>query len=125
MIYERTHPGAPWLTQAANAILDSCLTKDDDMLEFGSGRSTIWFAERVRHVTSVEHSKLWFQTVSAMLQERRSNVSHVLREVPEADENSPNEAYVGVAAEFANESLDAVLVDGVCRGTAPARRFPN
>jgi hypothetical protein len=50
--YQRKFPDAPWLTPAANAFLASFLTVADVGFELGSGRSTLWLARRMAHVTS-------------------------------------------------------------------------
>jgi hypothetical protein len=64
-LYQRCHPDHPWLTRAANAILDSWLKPTDVGFEWGSGRSTIWFARRVHHLTSVEHDHRWWRKVQS------------------------------------------------------------
>ena len=68
-LYERKYPEYPWLTEQANSILSTLLKPTDVGLEFGSGRSTIWFAKRIKYLTSVEHNKLWYDKVSKMIKE--------------------------------------------------------
>ena len=58
--YRRSHPDTPWLAPAAIDFLAGYLQLRDDMLEFGSGRSTLWFASRVQHISSVEHNPDWY-----------------------------------------------------------------
>ena len=53
-LYQFTHPNRPWLTPMACQILETLLRSDDVGLEFGSGRSTLWFAKVMRHLTSVD-----------------------------------------------------------------------
>lgn len=53
MLYERGHLDDPWLTPAAIRLLESLLRPADRGAEFGSGRSTIWFAERVAALTAL------------------------------------------------------------------------
>ena len=65
--YKMTCPNQPWLTRTANEILNTYLKKSDIGLEFGSGRSTLWFAKRVAKLTSVEHNEIWVANVRAML----------------------------------------------------------
>jgi hypothetical protein len=50
MAYERFNPEQPWLTRNMIEILENWLKPTDVGLEFGSGRSTTWFARRVRHL---------------------------------------------------------------------------
>ena len=46
MLYERSHHDDPWLTPAAIRLLTGLLCPADLGAEFGSGRSTLWFAAR-------------------------------------------------------------------------------
>ena len=49
----------PWLAPKAIEHLESLLTPDMEVIEHGSGGSTLWFAERVRHVTAFENDADW------------------------------------------------------------------
>lgn len=51
----------PWLSLEAIAYLESLLFADMTVLEHGSGGSTLWFSERVKHVTAVEQNLAWYQ----------------------------------------------------------------
>jgi SAM-dependent methyltransferase len=117
---ERLNPGAPWLTSASIAILASALRHTDVGLEWGSGRSTLWFAERTRYLVSVEHSADWFARVKRELNRRRlTNVDYRLvpaREDESAGGRAQSCPYVSAVADLATNSLDYVLVDGIHRG---------
>lgn len=54
----------PWLSPEATSFLESLLFADMTVLEHGAGGSTLWFAERVQHVTAVEHDATWYTTLS-------------------------------------------------------------
>jgi hypothetical protein len=117
--WERRNPDKPWLTPGAVEFLDRHLTKDMTGLEFGSGRSTAWFAGKLGRVISVEHDAAWHARVNADLARwGLTNVDyrHVPLDHPEAEGEravyDPIPAYVGVAGEFPDESLDLVVVDG-------------
>lgn len=103
--YRHTHPGEPWLTSTAIGLLSTWLRPSDNALEFGSGRSTAWFAARVGSLVSVEHNPAWHARVTPLV--TKLGVDYRLR--PDRD------GYVGVAREFASSSLDFVLVDGEYR----------
>ena len=45
----------PWMAYHATLELEKRLTPDTVVWEWGCGSSTLWFAERCKHVTSVEH----------------------------------------------------------------------
>ena len=75
------------------------------MAEFGSGRSTVWFARRVGRLTSVEDDRGWYDRTRDLLEgldvDYRFLVGH--------------DAYVDAAQSFEPASLDAALVDGSWR----------
>ena len=121
-VFDLRNPGAPWLAPDVIAFLDRELRDDMTGLEWGSGRSTAWFGARLRKLTSVEHDPQWFERVRAQLRDQgRTNVD--LRLVP-LDHDGPEPApeaitavpaYVAVANDLPDESLDFVLVDGSYR----------
>jgi hypothetical protein len=104
-LYEKQNPKHPWLTRSAISILSSCLKKSDIGLEWGSGRSTAWFATRIKYLISVEDTFEWYQKVKESLDDLQvDNVEYLFKD---------NEAaYVGVVDSLQDNSLDFVLVDG-------------
>ena len=44
VLYRKQHPEAPWLTPKAISFLNQFYIKICQGLEYGSGRSTTWFA---------------------------------------------------------------------------------
>ncbi len=116
MMYIRRYPDRPWITRTAYDVLASYLRKTDVGLEFGSGRSTVWFAKRVAQLTSVESDPGWHQRVTSRLaSEHITNVESHLHPGPEEAGTGPDSGYAGVARTFAPNSLDFVLVDGLYR----------
>jgi hypothetical protein len=117
--YHLLHPSLPWLTADANRILDIWLKPGMKGLEFGSGRSTIWFASRLFRLTSVEHNPQWHKRVSLMLAaEGVKNTEYLLRERMESDGlEGETSSYVSVLDTIAAETLDFILVDGAYRAT--------
>lgn len=115
--YRHTHPGLPWLTPTANQMLDTLILPRDQGLEFGSGRSTLWFAGHVDHLTSVEHNPEWHARVTTWLAEKSfHNVDYRLypgKDHPVNRHDLPD--YVRVIQEMTENSLDFVLVDGIFR----------
>lgn len=53
----------PWLPYLVISFLDGYLKPDMFVFEWGSGGSTIYLAERVRAVVSVEHNREWYEQV--------------------------------------------------------------
>lgn len=110
------NPHHPWLTRSANPILSTYLKKTDVGLEFGSGRSTLWFAEHVSRLTSVEHDPVWHEKISKEIEERNiTNISYYFYPRTEEEEQGTSSEYVQVLNNFEGNSLDFVLVDGIYR----------
>lgn len=115
-IRRKLHPDWPWWPQDAVRLCASLLKKTDAVFEFGSGRSTLWLAERAERVVSVEHVKAWFDQVKQMTA-RRSNVD--LRFTPLEKAIDPNdEPYIRALRAFPADSFDMALIDGKLRGHA-------
>lgn len=51
--------GTPWVTEGAKSWLARNISCNDKVLEFGAGRSTIFFARQAARVTTVEGSPDW------------------------------------------------------------------
>lgn len=124
-LYERRNPGDPWLTPGAIRLLDGLLRAGDHGVEFGSGRSTVWLAERVAYLTSVEHDEQWFRSVSATLAARElTNVDYILAPWDPALPGDQSD-YVGTLGRFAAASLDFALVDGAYRDHCARLALPR
>lgn len=113
ILHERSNPGEPWLTRQMVKILDGLLRPHDIGLEFGSGRSTTWFAERLGALTSVEHDDQWYGLVRPNLSRFEDRVRYFLR--PDGKAGDGGSKYVQVAELFPDSTLDFVLIDGVAR----------
>lgn len=114
--YRRKHPDNPWLAGPANAILESFLAKNDVGLEFGSGRSTLWFAQKVSALTSVEHDPDWHNKVTKELALRKLlNVDCLLVEKDVEEGKGQDAAYVRITEKFPKNGFDFILVDGAYR----------
>jgi predicted O-methyltransferase YrrM len=115
-VHQKRYPDHPWLTRTAIPIVESFLRGTDTGLEFGAGRSTLWFASRVGQLVSVEHTLQYYEKVSKRLKEHQiANVDlrHVEQDKP--DEQGWDSQYVQVIREFPANWLDFALVDGVYR----------
>ncbi len=103
--YEKRHPELPWLTSSAISILSTFLKETDNGLEWGSGRSTAWFASKVNSLVSVENNLDWYHHVDKKLQSLDfNNVDYKYIE--------DKSKYVQVVNLFEDDSLDFALVDG-------------
>ena len=134
-LFNLFHPQSPWTTPASIVFFDKVLTKNMTGLEYGSGRSTIFFARRLGQLVSIEHHPQWYEKVKKLLQQQKlSNVTYLL--IPEqgnnpgpdnqklearlnkmdGSEERPEFAeYYNKVNEFADGHFDFVLIDGRAR----------
>ncbi len=68
-IFNQFHPNSPWTTPGSILIFRKLLHREMIALEYGSGRSTIFFAKRTKKLVSVEHDKKWYSLVKLKLKE--------------------------------------------------------
>jgi len=111
----------PWIPFEAANWLEHYLKSDMKVFEYGSGGSTIFFAERVAQVISIEHDKKWHTLVSRALVRRRiTNCSYQLHEPkPIAGTPSPPLAPPATSASLAiDESQNSrFILDDYYAGT--------
>ena len=121
----------PWLTPAAIEILDNLYEDTFIGLEYGSGKSTLFHASRIRYLVSVEHHAEWYQNVSDWISTTKldnvdfhliepahleSNHEIELRNQLEFDDdNSIYKDYFEFVTTFSNEQFDFILIDGRAR----------
>ena len=115
MINEKRYPEHPWLTYAMVNILETVLKKTDIGLEFGSGRSTLWFAKRVQNLISVEHDPFWYEKISIQLQSHESGSKVKYHLFKDGKTELAESEYVKFINSIPKETLDFILIDGVCR----------
>lgn len=92
----------PWMNYAMVEFLNERLNKGLDLFEYGAGFSSIWFAERLNRVVSIEYDKAWRKQVEDLLAPV-SNAELVFQEV--------GEDYINGAAKTGRK-YHLVLVDG-------------
>src|SRR5215203_492131 len=57
----------PWFSYAAIDFLEKYIKREMTVCEYGSGGSTLFFAERAKSVYSIEDNAKWFDLVQARL----------------------------------------------------------
>jgi hypothetical protein len=132
-VHQRLHPDAPWLTAEATEALDQWLRPEHVGIEWGSGRSTVWFAQRVGRLVSVEHHAGWHATVAAQLAANGiGNVDYRLSpceperiETPEWIAAMFASDYVRAVDVFAPKTVDFALVDGMYRSACALAVIPK
>ena len=95
----------PWVTYPFLDFITERLNKDLEVFEFGSGNSTLFFSQRVKQITSVEHNKEWYDT---LIKKSSDNVKLILSDSDNEDD------YVGGLSN-ANKKFDLIIIDGIHR----------
>jgi len=72
----------PWITPGSIEHLEKTLTPDLDVIEFGAGGSTLFFARRCRSVLSFEANQTWYDKVVKFRDKRKlSNIEiHLIKD---------------------------------------------
>lgn len=83
-------------------LLDERLSKEIHLFEYGAGFSSLYFAERVKTITSIEYDQNWIEKLKELLQGVQN---HKLIFTPVGDE------YIH-AAKNESQVFDLILVDG-------------
>lgn len=99
----------PWYTYAATEQLSKWDFSACDVLEYGSGNSTLWWGERARTVTSIENSREWHEQVRIRVAD---NSRLILCEV-DMKRPDPTEVERYVTAVDSLADFDVIVVDGV------------
>ena len=107
------HPHWPWLTPQAVRYLERRLAPTHRAFEWGVGRSTLWTAQRVRSIVSVEHDPAWYAKVQSAARRQQLHNVH-LRFCPNAQALPAGITYSTTILE-ADQEFDFVLVDGLYR----------
>jgi SAM-dependent methyltransferase len=98
-----SHPERPWIVPAAIGWLGRRMKPDWNVLELGSGRSTLWLAKRSAHVLSFEDNEQWVARGREQLAE--AGVANAeLRELP-------IERFIDEVASLDDNAYDLVVVD--------------
>lgn len=116
--FQRTYPETPVVVANASVLLNAWLRPTDHAFEWGSGRSTIFFARRVATLVSIEHDAGWHAQVSADLQSKGLAHKVDYRLVPaEGDQMAEphGSPYAHAIDGVPDGSLDFVIVDGQMR----------
>lgn len=92
----------PWLTYPFLKFLEPRLTTDMKLFEFGCGNSTIWYAQRVKNITSVEHNEKWFSQIKSKMPQ---NAQLMLKSLEEGT------SYVKSVVDTADK-YEVIIVDG-------------
>ena len=131
----------PWLSPATIGILDECLNSTMIGLEYGSGRSTLFFSKRLKQLVSIEHHQEWYDLVSRELNDEGiKNVNYLRIEAGQSEskkdieeryksdyieDNQNYSDYYNKVSDFSNSYFDFILIDGRARVECSIRAIPK
>lgn len=92
----------PWCSYPFIKFIEPRLKKSFNVFEYGCGNSTLWYAQRVGCIKSVEHDGEWYKIISKQMP---SNAKLVHKELKENGEYS-DEVLVD------NEKYHIIVIDG-------------
>ena len=133
----------PWLPYRAIDWLEENLDSSKSVFEYGSGGGTLFLAQRVGELHSVEHDPEWYEATRDALAAAGVEVDYILAEASPIDgpevpygvesftSTQPEsrgfgfESYVRAVDRLPDASLDLVIVDGRARPSCAARALPK
>jgi len=101
----------PWFSYSAIDFLKTFLKPQMNVCEYGSGGSTLFFAQRTARVHSIEDNPRWYELVSQRLIEKRvKNVT--LQLCPFDFKNPTGFEQSDYLRALPDEKFDVIVVDG-------------
>lgn len=114
--------GIPWLNMPTIEFLKKNLNKNMNVFEWGSGGSTVFIANKVNKVISIEYDLNYYHFVKQKID--NLNIKNTkLVSIPPNDEgflcnkkftfkNKYFDKYVNYINQFSNNSFDIIIIDG-------------
>lgn len=93
----------PWMNYSFIDFLEPRLNSFMKVFEYGCGYSTLYLAEKVKSVVSIEHDKAWYDEMSERLNNKNNSKIFYYP--------SPQQYQVAIK-EHAEELYDLIVVDG-------------
>jgi len=90
----------PWFTYPSIFFLDQLDLKEKTMFEWGCGNSSLYFANKVKHITSIEHNEEWYLKIKG---QKKHNMDIKLCQLQDEYVNSINAT---------DEKYDVISIDG-------------
>jgi len=90
----------PWTTYSFINFINDYLNVSMEIFEYGSGNSTIYYAERTKHVYTVEHNLEWYNKIKSQLPVNSTIFYQELNENYEKSISKPG------------KNFDVIIIDG-------------
>ena len=114
-------PYLPLVNAQAQARFAEIVQPGFVVFEYGSGKSTIWFAQHCERIISIENSPRWFEAVGAKLNEldlwEPVYITQYLVEFDDKQRGTKAKAeeYAAVITRYPDNRFDLVYIDGKAR----------
>jgi hypothetical protein len=92
----------PWINYPMIRFLEERLTDDLNVFEFGSGYSTLFYAKKVKSITSLEYDKNWFELITSMVPKN----AQLIYKKKDIDGEYCRTIHI------ANKKYDVIIIDG-------------
>lgn len=114
---KREKGNVPWLTYDSVQFLKQYLSREDIILETGSGSSTIWFSKLAKKIVSIEHNPVWHHLICERINAGNvKNIEYHLKSEKYLKDPADSD-YVKKVASFPDNYFDIILIDGKHRSS--------
>jgi len=104
--------GFMWTSYPLHQFLHSLNLKGKNVLEFGSGGSTVFFLKRKANLVTFEHSEVWVDKLKKKLKAHQNWKINLVHFVGRETVRNAHKEYLKGIESIEDNSLDLVLVDG-------------
>lgn len=120
-LYDCENKPVPWYTYPMIEFLKDRLKKNMNVFEYGSGFSTLFYSERVKHVVSIEHDYGWYQKIQEV---RPENVELQHIKLDKIGNGGGYTKEYSKAVLKYHEEFDVICIDGRDRNRCAKNSIP-
>jgi len=113
-------PSKPWMHDSEINLIIAFLNKEQSMLEWGCGGSTMLFSKYVKKYYSIEHNKEWYDKVNDKIKEDKiKNIQNYHIPTEDGGSDFPStpdryKTYIEYPSQI-KKKYDRILIDGRAR----------
>jgi hypothetical protein len=109
---DTVNAGYMWTSYPLHQFLHSLNLKNKNILEFGSGGSTVFFLKRKANLITFEHSQIWIEKLRLRLENQSTWQPYLVEYICRQDDQNGYLKYIEKIQDIEDETLDIALVDG-------------
>jgi len=113
----------PMMSKSEYGTIQKLLNKEDLMLEYGAGSSTLYFSSFVKSYVSIEHDYIWYEKIKSHTQKNvniyygdcfyKNNNVHC--DYEDTDEKERWRPYFEMVSKIPKQTYNKILIDGRAR----------